>query len=756
VQGIRLLPDGGLLVADNDEILRLNASGAIVRRYDVAGINCWFTMNLNADNKTFWSIDYDTGFIHKFDLESGAVLSTIYTGQRLMGLAILGEITAAPTPTPVQTPTPTPTATPLPAADLAVMNSVSPSVVTKGSVVTFTAMVINNGPGTAVNVTVNNWLPRGFTLLSCRASVGRCEVLPTDGIGNVSFLGAGLKATFEFVARVDDCIATENNTRALNMLKATADSPDPNMDNNQANTLIDLAPATPRVNLTGNAFNFGVKTLTRMPDPNPPFSTFTITNDGCLPLTLSGAAVRTGADVTSGKINNPDDSTVFPFAVVEGGAPRFLGRTEIVTIVAGGTQTFRLYFNPRLPAPAGRTTNLSAPQVLPDSFTSSLRITTNAASGTGTPITLVYPITAGINTPYNLINPLATTLSPLVVMARNADEYAVEFSVHDSNMDVFCATYEFLDSNDRAVGEAPTFYIDAEIAGAGMVRGQSFTVVKRFTGANKRPEVKRVRVTIHDREFRTTMLSSDIGTANGRAVNVSAASFAANTSLAAESIVAAFGARLATGIGATPSTNLPVELAGTQVAVMDSNNIERLAPLFFVAPGQINYLLPRDMPTGAARVTVAAADGTISTDTITITDSSPALFSASANGLGVAAGVALRVQANGALTYEPLARWDAAANRMVAVPVDLSNEQDRVYLVLFGTGIRHYRTPVRPVRVSLGNTAVPVLYAGAQGSYAGLDQLNIPLPSSLRGAGEIDINLTVDGRAANPVRVLLR
>ncbi|NOT61599.1 MAG: hypothetical protein HOP19_15385, partial [Acidobacteria bacterium] len=55
-----------------------------------------------------------------------------------------------------------------------------------------------------------------------------------------------------------------------------------------------------------------------------------------------------------------------------------------------------------------------------------------------------------------------------------------------------------------------------------------------------------------------------------------------------------------------------------------------------------------------------------------------------------------------------------------------------------------------------GLTGVPVLFAGPQGGYAGLDQINVPIPATLRGAGEIDINLTVDGRAANPVRVWLR
>jgi hypothetical protein len=35
----------------------------------------------------------------------------------------------------------------------------------------------------------------------------------------------------------------------------------------------------------------------------------------------------------------------------------------------------------------------------------------------------------------------------------------------------------------------------------------------------------------------------------------------------------------------------------------------------------------------------------------------------------------------------------------------------------------------------------------------GLDQVNIPLLSSLAGLGEVDLKLSVDGRSANPVRI---
>ena len=79
----------------------------------------------------------------------------------------------------------------------------------------------------------------------------------------------------------------------------------------------------------------------------------------------------------------------------------------------------------------------------------------------------------------------------------------------------------------------------------------------------------------------------DSGTAT--VASVSAASFAAGGSLAPESIAAAFGANLATDTQTAPSLPLPTQLAGVSVKVRDSAGAERLAPLFFVSPGQINY-----------------------------------------------------------------------------------------------------------------------------------------------------------------------
>jgi uncharacterized protein (TIGR03437 family) len=140
---------------------------------------------------------------------------------------------------------------------------------------------------------------------------------------------------------------------------------------------------------------------------------------------------------------------------------------------------------------------------------------------------------------------------------------------------------------------------------------------------------------------------------------------------------------------------------------------------------------------------------------VTVAAVAPGLFAANANGQGVAAAVALRIKADGTQSFEPIARLDSATNRMVSVLLDLGPADEQVFLLLFGSGWRA-RSALTALTVKLDSVDGEVLFAGAQGSLAGLDQLNVRLPRSLMGLGEIDINLTVDGKAANVVRVAIR
>ncbi|MBS1789332.1 MAG: pre-peptidase C-terminal domain-containing protein [Acidobacteria bacterium] len=128
-----------------------------------------------------------------------------------------------------------------------------------------------------------------------------------------------------------------------------------------------------------------------------------------------------------------------------------------------------------------------------------------------------------------------------------------------------------------------------------------------------------------------------------QAVTVSAASYSGGT-LASEAIVAAFGKNLATTTAAATTIPLPTTLGGTTIKVKDSNGAERLAPLFFVSPGQINYLIPSETANGTATITVTTGDGTVSMGVVLATSVAPGLFSANADGKGIVAGVALRVR----------------------------------------------------------------------------------------------------------------
>ncbi len=236
--------------------------------------------------------------------------------------------------------------------------------------------------------------------------------------------------------------------------------------------------------------------------------------------------------------------------------------------------------------------------------------------------------------------------------------------------------------------------------------------------------------------------------------SISAASFS-GAELAADSIVAAFGSELATQTLAAPGLPLPTTLAGTTVRVRDSAGIERLAPLFFVSPGQVNYLMPAGTAPGAATMTITSGSGKLSLGAVQIATVAPGLFTANANGQGVAAAVALRVRSDGSQVFEPVARFDAATGRFVPVPIDLGPPTDQVFLVLYGTGLRN-RSALSAVTCRIGGTEVGVLFAGEVVGLVGLDQSNANIPRSLIGRGEVDVVLTVDGKEANRAQISIK
>jgi hypothetical protein len=128
------------------------------------------------------------------------------------------------------------------------------------------------------------------------------------------------------------------------------------------------------------------------------------------------------------------------------------------------------------------------------------------------------------------------------------------------------------------------------------------------------------------------------------------------------------------------------------------------------------------------------------------------LFAANANGQGAAAAVALRIGATGSQRFEPVAQFDAAQNRFITRALDFGPSGEQLYLALFGAGVR-FRRSSTPVVVRIGGVESQAIFAGAQGGFIGLDQINVLVPRSLAGRGEVDVTVTLEGRTSNPVRV---
>lgn len=229
---------------------------------------------------------------------------------------------------------------------------------------------------------------------------------------------------------------------------------------------------------------------------------------------------------------------------------------------------------------------------------------------------------------------------------------------------------------------------------------------------------------------------------------VSAANFSA--AVAAESIASVFGTNLASSMQVATANPLPTSLAGTSVRLRDAAGNERLAPLFFVSPTQINYQIAPGIQIGNTTISITGGNGASATGAFQVAPVAPGLFTANASGRGLAAAVVLRIR-NGVQSFERLAQFDGT--QFVPIPIDLGPATDQVFLVLYGTGIRFRNTLPS---CTVGGANMQVSFAGAQGALVGVDQVNVRLDRSLIGRGAVNVLLSVDGIATNVVSVSIR
>ncbi len=216
----------------------------------------------------------------------------------------------------------------------------------------------------------------------------------------------------------------------------------------------------------------------------------------------------------------------------------------------------------------------------------------------------------------------------------------------------------------------------------------------------------------------------------------------------ADSIASLYGVNLATTTASATSQPLPTILGGTSLIVTDSTGAQLAAPLLYVSPTQINFVIPDGTAAGAATFTVNNGS-TTSTATAPVASVAPTLFSVDGSGTGIAAATAIQTQAANPQLQSPLPVYQCVDSGCSSVPVPLSASAP-VYLSLYGTGIRN-RSSLSKVSVTVNGVNQQVVYAGPAPGFTGLDQVNVLLAPALSGAGVATVSLTVDGQTTDPV-----
>ena len=199
--------------------------------------------------------------------------------------------------------------------------------------------------------------------------------------------------------------------------------------------------------------------------------------------------------------------------------------------------------------------------------------------------------------------------------------------------------------------------------------------------------------------------------------NVSAADYA-ELGLAPGAMVSAFGP----GLGQNADH--------ASVSLVDKNGKVFKAMVTSVAPKQVNYILPQDLPAGMYWTTLISGSLLFS-GPMYVLPFSPSLFSVGTAQL--AAAWVTRVRADNSVSIEPVFQMNSSNQSSEPAPIDFGPDGDRVYLTVLGTGIRQ-RDNLDSIQLMVGGNLLPALYAGPTET-AGIDQINVLLPRDLAGKG---------------------
>ena len=230
---------------------------------------------------------------------------------------------------------------------------------------------------------------------------------------------------------------------------------------------------------------------------------------------------------------------------------------------------------------------------------------------------------------------------------------------------------------------------------------------------------------------------------------VSAASFVANQPLAPGGFVSIFGANLSSGLNQSPTLPLSNQLGATQVVMAG-----RPLPLQFATGGQINAIIPYDVPANATQQLVVVNGPAYSQpEPVIIAPAQPAVFTADASGTGT--GIVVDVLPDGS-QFVVSAANPASAGDVVEIFCAGLGPVDPPVAAGSAASLTQVSNTVNPVSVTIGGQNAQVFFGGLAPGFAGLYQVNAVVPSGIAPASNVPLVLTVAGQSSAPVTIALQ
>jgi len=203
---------------------------------------------------------------------------------------------------------------------------------------------------------------------------------------------------------------------------------------------------------------------------------------------------------------------------------------------------------------------------------------------------------------------------------------------------------------------------------------------------------------------------------------------------------------------------LPYEVGGLSVTV---NGVA--VPVLYASPYGVKFFMSPDIPVGIAEVIVSSQEGYVCQGLVSVDRSGSRIMTVNDDENGVA--VITNGQTKTAFTFDVQTQENFSSDKRTRLSIfatgisasaantDTSND------VHVGGNVTANFAESVSVEARLNNGQVymlPVEFAGAQGVLPGLDQINVILVPELKGVGNVQLTLIVNGQRSNAPTVFIK